>query len=276
MIVLKTLLNTAKLLLLTIVLLTGTASIAQVDNSKFVTQSIPDRMSPGQTYNVIVTFENNGTTSWAPGDYKLRVTSTDGKSPAWTGGDMDLVKVIEPGNTASFELKVTAPSSEGIYPFTAQLMRNGNVFGEPNKAIDVSVSPSVGINDALNSSAFVQQTVPSVMDMGKPYKVMVSMTNTGKTTWTPGMYRLVMLDASGVVYTGPNWGTYSVGIDENIAPGGTKVFNFELLPITDGNFSLQWRMAAGDNGLFGDASNVATVKVNKIEEKKNIGKEGKE
>lgn len=276
MIVLRTIFNTAKLLLLTIVLLTGTASIAQVDNSKFVTQSIPDRMSPGQTYNVIVTFENNGTTSWAPGDYKLRVTSTDGKSPAWTGGDMDLVKVIEPGNTASFELKVTAPSSEGIYPFIAQLMRNGNVFGEPNKAIDISVSPSVGINDALNSSAFVQQTVPSVMDMGKPYKVMVSMTNTGKTTWTPGMYRLVMLDASGTVYTGPNWGTYSVGIDENIAPGGTKVFNFELIPTTDGNFSLQWRMAAGDNGLFGDASNVATVKVNKIEEKKNIGKEGKQ
>lgn len=263
-------------IVLTIILGITTNITAQVDNSKFVTQSVPDRMVPGQTYNLIVTFENNGSTSWAPGDYKLRVTSTDGKTPSWTGGEMDLVKVIEPGNTATFEVKVTAPSSEGIYPFMAQLTRSGNTFGETSKALDVTVSPSVGVTDLLNSSAFVQQTVPKEMEIGKPYKVMVSMTNTGKTTWTPGNYRLVMLDAAGGTYSGANWGTYSVGIDENIAPGGTKVFNFEVVPIVDGNYSLQWRMAAGDNGLFGDASNVSTVTVNKIPEKKNVGKEGKE
>lgn len=275
----KKLISGFELFFLTMMLAISTALTvnisAQVDNSKFVTQSVPDRMSPGQAYNLIVTFENTGTTSWAPGDYKLRLTSTDGKTPAWTGGDMDLVKIIEPGNTASFELKVTAPSTEGIYPFIAQLMRNGNLFGESNKAIDVTISPSVGVSDMLNSSAFVQQTVPQEMEIGKPYKVMVSMTNTGKTTWTPGNYRLIMLDAAGGAYTGANWGTYSVGIDENISPGGTKVFNFDVVPTVDGNFSLQWRMATGDNGMFGDASNVAVVTVNKIEEPKNVGKEVK-
>ncbi|MBK8549501.1 MAG: hypothetical protein IPL53_00015 [Ignavibacteria bacterium] len=35
-------------------------------DSKFVNQSIPDRMTPGQKYNLIVTFQNSGSTSWVP------------------------------------------------------------------------------------------------------------------------------------------------------------------------------------------------------------------
>jgi hypothetical protein len=250
----------------------------QVDNAKFITQSVPDRMSPGQTYNLIVTFENNGTTYWTPGEYRLRVTSGDNPpNYVWSTSDLDLVKIIEPGNTASFEVKVTAPSNEGVYLFTAQLLRGNYPFGETNKPVDVTVSRQVSYNDALNSSAFVEQTVPSVMDAGRPYKVTISMTNTGKTVWTPGNYRLVMLDAAGNAYSGSAWNTYSVGVDESIAPGGSKVFTFDLIPLLPGNYTVQWRMAASDIGLFGDASKSSVVTVNKIEEtKKNEGKRGKE
>ncbi len=250
----------------------------QVDNSKFINQSVPDRMSPAQTYNLIVTFENNGTTYWTPGDYKLRVTSGDNPpNVVWSTSDLDLVKIIEPGHTASFEVKVTAPSTENVYPFVAQLLRGSYPFGETNKPVDITVSRQVSYNDALNSSAFVEQTIPSVMDAGKPYKVMISMTNTGKTVWTAGNYRLVLLDAAGNAYTGSTWSTYSAGIDESIAPGGTKVFNFEIIPLLPGNYTVQWRMAASDIGLFGDASKSSVVTVNKVEEKKkNEGKRGKE
>jgi len=249
-----------------------------VDDAKFINQSVPDRMSPGQTYNLIVTFENTGTTSWTPGDYRLRITSADNVSNSvWSMTDMDLVKIFEPGNSISFEIKVTAPSTEGVYPFKAQLLHGSYAFGETNKPVEIIVSRQVNYSEALNSSAFVEQTIPSLMEAGKQYKVMVSMTNTGSTTWTPGMYRLVMLDASGIAYTGSNWNTYSVGVDNSIAPGGTKVFNFDLTPLLPGNYTVQWRMASSETGLFGDASNPATVTVNKkIEEKKNEGKRGKQ
>src|SRR4030095_2466656 len=192
---------------------------SQVDNAKFINQSVPDRMAPGESYNLIVTFENTGTTYWVSGDYRLRVTSGDQvPSTAWSTMDMDLTKVIEPGHTASFEVKVTAPSYDGVYHFYSQLLHGSYLFGESSSPVDITVSRQVAYKEALNSSAFVEETIPSVMNAGRTYKVMISMTNTGKTVWTPGLYRLVMLDAAGNAYTGSSWNTYSAGLDESIYP----------------------------------------------------------
>lgn len=252
------------------------AQTQTVDNAQFVNQSIPDRMNPGESYNLILTFENTGTTTWNS-DYRIRVNSTDQKiNSVWSVSEMELGKVIEPGNTATIELKVTAPLTEGVYPFKAELLHGSNVFGESSKPVEISVSKQVGFNDALNSSAFVEQTVPSEMETGRAYKVLVSMTNTGKTTWKAGSYRLIMLDASGNPLTGSVWTSYSASIDEDITPGGTKVFNFDVTPLVAGTYPLQWRMASGDNGLFGDATKTSVVTVKAPEEKKNLGKEGKE
>lgn len=246
------------------------------DNAKFINQSIPDQMNPGETYTLIITFENTGTTHWIPGEYRIRINSADQRPmPIWSTSEMDLVKTIEPGNTATFEVKVTAPLTEGVYPFKAELIHGSYSFGESSKPVDITVIKQSVFND-LNSAAFVEQTVPSAMVAGRVYKIMVSMTNTGKTTWTTGMYRLVLLDASGNPLTGSNWNTYSVSLDENIAPGSSKVFNFKIMPLQAGTYSLQWRMAAGDAGLFGDATKTSVVTVSQIVEKKNKGKSGKE
>jgi hypothetical protein len=260
-------------LLLTAMLLSVQFSISQstIDNSKFVNQSIPDQMAPGQGYTLIVTYENNGTTSWVPGEYRLRVLSDN--ENVWSISDMDLTQTVEPGNTASFNVAVKSPSSDGVYPFYTQLLRNGNIFGEPSKRIDVSVSRQVS---TLNNSAFVEQTIPSQMETGSVYKVSISMTNTGMTSWSPSMYRLVLLDASGTAYSGGNWSKYSSELTETIQPGASKVFTFELLPLVPGTYTLQWRMATSEGGLFGDASNPAVVTVKAPEVKKNEGKSGKE
>ncbi|MEO8513515.1 MAG: NBR1-Ig-like domain-containing protein [Ignavibacteria bacterium] len=268
--------STSIKLLLFIFIFNIVSIFSQVDNAKFINQSIPDVMTPGQSYNLIITFENTGSTYWTPGEYRLRINSADQRPmPIWSTSEMDLVKTIEPGNTATFEVKVTAPTTEGVYPFKAELIHGSYSFGESSKPVDISVNTQSGVN-SMNSAAFVEQTVPALMDAGRLYKVMVSMTNTGKTTWTTGMYRLVLLDASGSPLTGSNWNTYSVSLDENIAPGSSKVFNFDIMPLQAGTYTLQWRMAAGDAGLFGDATKTSVVTVSQIVEKKNEGKSGKE
>lgn len=267
-----------KILIITIFcLILGHSVYSQTDNAKFINQSVPDVMSPGESYTLILTFENTGTTSWIPGEYRIRVNSVDTKpQPVWTSTELDMVRVIEPGNTATFEVKVTAPSTEGVYPFKAELIHGSYAFGESSNPLNISVNRhSSGSND-LNSSAFVEQTVPATMEAGRSYKVSISMTNTGKTTWTAGNYRLVMLDASGNPLSGSIWSTYSVPIDLNIEPGGSKVFNFDVIPLVAGTYNLQWRMAAGDAGLFGDATKTTVVSVNKVEVKKNEGKRGKD
>ena len=246
-------------------------------DSKFVNQSIPDRMTPGQKYNLIVTFQNSGSSSWAPGEVRLKLFSNEEtKSPVWAVSELDLVKTIESENTATFEITVSAPSEEGVYKISTQLTNSAGVFGDVSKILEISVSRNVGLNDALNSSAFVEQTVPTLMEAGKSYKVMISYTNTGKTSWDKGSYRLIMLDPSGNPLTGNFWNSYSVSLDETISPGGSKVFNFDLIPYSAGTYTLQWRIASGETGLFGDVSNPAVVTVTPVLEIKNEGKSGKQ
>lgn len=252
----------------------STLAQSTIDNSKFVNQSVPERMSPGESYNLVLTFENNGTTSWVPGDYRLRISPLTSSASEWSINEMDLTQRIESGNTASFEVKVTAPSTEGVYPFSAKLIHNNFEFGEQSTPVNITVTKQVNILEGLNSAAFVEQTVPQVMETGKSYKVMISFTNTGKTTWSTGLYRLVMLDASGKAYTGSTWSTYSQSLSESIPPGGSKVFNFDISSMLPGTYTVQWRMASSETGLFGDVTSPAVITVVNPPEIKNEGKSG--
>ncbi len=246
-------------------------------NSKFMNQSIPDMMSPGQKYNLIITFENSGRTTWIPGEVKLRIYSDEDRMKSiWSVSEIDLSNKIDPGSSISFMINLVAPASEGVYHFISQLYNTAGYFGETGKQLEISVNKETGRTDSFNSSAFVEQTVPSVMEAGKPYKIMISYTNTGNTSWIKGSYRLVMLDAAGNYMTGINWGKFTVSLDENIKPGSSKVFNFEIIPVEAGTYTLQWRMASSETGLFGDATNPAVVKVNPVVKKKNEGKSGKQ
>lgn len=236
-----------------------------VDNSKFISHSIPDNMTAGETYNVVVTYENSGTTIWNAGEYKLRVLGTGNNTytgtNVWGVSDQSLTSHIEPGKTLTFELKLIAPTAEGSYTFQTELIRGNNKFGESSQLVSVSVGSGSGTGYLLSSAAFVEQTVQDKMDAGKNYKVMITMTNTGKTTWTPGLYRLSFLDPDGTGTTDKKWGMNSVEITENIAPGATKVFVFDVTAPEAGNYTLQWRMSGSQTGLFGDATKIAVIEV---------------
>ncbi|NOS85775.1 MAG: hypothetical protein HOP31_11590 [Ignavibacteria bacterium] len=266
--------------LLILFMLMGLGSVnqmhAQSFDSKFVNQSIPDRMIPGSKYNIILSFQNSGTDTWTPGVVRLKILPDDENKALWSVSELELTKMIEPGNTATIELTVTAPSAAGVYKLAGRLTASGSYFGEQSKILEISVNSDVSLTEALNSAAFVEQTVPSIMEAGKKYKVMISYTNTGKTTWNQNSYRLIMLDAAGNPLTGNFWNTYSVSLDENISPGSSKVFNFDIIPFAAGTYTLQWRLASGETGLFGDLSNPAVVTVIPVPEIKNEGKSGKQ
>jgi hypothetical protein len=249
---------------------------AQSYDSKYISQSIPDRMIPGSKYNIIMSFLNSGTDTWVPGTVRLKLLPDDENKSLWSISELELTKMIEPGNTATIEFTVAAPSTAGVYKLAGRLTSNGSYFGEQSKSLEIAVNSDVSLTEALNSAAFVEQTVPAVMEAGKKYKVMISYTNTGKTTWNQNSYRLIMLDAAGNPLTGNFWNTYSVSLDENISPGSSKVFNFDVIPFAPGTYTLQWRLASGETGLFGDLSNPAVVTVTPVPEIKNEGKSGKQ
>jgi hypothetical protein len=71
----------------------------------------------------------------------------------------------------------------------------------------------------------------------------------------PGLYKLVNLSTYGDAIPTNTWGVNDVALNENVYPGASKVFSFNVTaPIIPGSYLFQWRMWSYDGGLFGDAS----------------------
>jgi hypothetical protein len=108
------------------------------DGAAFVTQSVPASLNTGQSSSVSVTMNNNGTTTWSPGVYKLGSLN----STSWGVTEVNLASSVPPGGNAVFSFNVTAPSSAGTYLFQWRMMNNGVGFGSSSTAVNVSVTGS--------------------------------------------------------------------------------------------------------------------------------------
>lgn len=224
----------------------------------FVNQSVPMTMYPGQKYHVWVTMQNNGNVSWTT-DYRLAAYASYHSSTPWSVASIPVSYIIEPGKTVTFEYDVVAPSAEGDYTFEWSMMNGSQYFGEHSRPVTVRVRsyPSETSN-GYNSASYVSQTVPLTMKTNRAYKVTVTMTNSGNSTWLPGQYRLVFADPYTSAYP---WGINSVELPMSITPGGSIDFNFKVkAPSTPGTYNWQWQMVSS-SGAFGDKTSPVTITV---------------
>jgi hypothetical protein len=111
-----------------------------------------------------------------------------------------------------------------------------------------------------NNSAFVSQSVPTVMDVGLSYNVAITMKNNCSATWTPDRYKL----GSENPQDNWTWGFNRVYLpsDVSIAPGDTHTFNFTVTaPQTPGFYNFQWRMVEEGVQWFGEFTPNVMVQV---------------
>ncbi|HOI97844.1 MAG TPA: NBR1-Ig-like domain-containing protein, partial [Candidatus Pacearchaeota archaeon] len=114
---------------------------------------------------------------------------------------------------------------------------------------------------AANNAEFISQNVPQTMTAGQTYQVSVAMKNTGTTAWTEAdKFRL------GSQNPQDNWiwreGRVYLAAGEEIAPGQTKTFNFDVkAPATPGAYNFQWRMVQEGVEWFGQISSNIVVNV---------------
>jgi hypothetical protein len=104
-----------------------------------------------------------------------------------------------------------------------------------------------------NDARFTGATVPTVMTAGEKYAVSVTVTNTGTESWSADRkYRL----GSQNPQDNDNWGgRINLNQNEEIRPGETKIFNFEVTaPKNPGSYDFQWRMLEEDVEWFGSLS----------------------
>ena len=210
-------------------------SVSGTDNSVFVSQSVPSPMVPGQVYAVSVTMQNTGTTTWSEANLFRLGYALTGQNWGIASARVLIPAAdsVAPGATYTFNFNVTAPTTAGIYNFQWRTVHDGVVwFGPltPNVAVAVN-----GVNDAQ----LVSQFVPATMVPGLGYTALVTLKNTGNTTWSPGAYYLGSMNAQ----DNTTWGLNRAELVLPVAVGESVILDFHVTaPTSAGTYNFQWQM----------------------------------
>ena len=99
--------------------------------ARVVSNTIPSRMLPGQTYSISITMANEGAIAWTTAaGFRLLATCPDGTT-RWGASSVPLPSTtISPGAQAAFTFNVTAPAVGGWYPCHWRMAKGSTVFGE--------------------------------------------------------------------------------------------------------------------------------------------------
>lgn len=111
------------------------------NNALFLSQKMTSEMEAGQTYDMTVVMKNTGSTTWKPGEYKLKVSTVgaDNTLNAWVVANVELSREEVANNEVVFTFKVTAPNKPGVYNLQCQLVKDGTFFGQPSTNVVVTV-----------------------------------------------------------------------------------------------------------------------------------------
>jgi glucose/arabinose dehydrogenase len=228
-------------------------NVIPLDNSAaFVSQALPPEVFVGQSYDAVVTMKNIGTTTWDPAAlYALGAQSphdgmTWGFNRAFASGP------TLPGQTAVFNLHITAPWTPGTHMFQWRMVQdNVEWFGQPSPIVAVTVR--AGADAAL----FIAQSVPTSLHPGEQVPVSVTMRNVGTDTWGV-MHRL----GTAAPRDNLTWGTSRVFLSSPVPSGETVVFAFTITaPLTPGIYSFQWQMLNEVVAWFGPMTDPVQVTV---------------
>jgi len=118
--------------------------------AEFVMQTLPNLINEGPAFSILKTgqvfpvkivYKNTGVTTWQPDQLRLIAQNPD-RNLTWM---IDVVEPaskdpVAPGEFATFEFSVNAPTSPGIYDFQWRLYEKGiGNFGEKTRLVKVTV-----------------------------------------------------------------------------------------------------------------------------------------
>ncbi len=243
------------LIVSTLLLLLGTNAVAALDNATFVSQDVPTTMMQDQYYEINMTFNNTGTSTWNETDF-FRLGSQDAQDNTQWGTNRNFITngtQVHPGEEYTFVFNAT-PVSTGVHTFRWQMVHDLiGWFGEKSDAVEVTVKRP-------NDAKFVSQFVPSTMKVNVSNIVLIKMNNTGTNTWNEtDLYKL----GSQSPQDNTQWGSSRqyIASETEVAPGETYTFSFLATPAQTGNFTFQWQMLEENEEWFGDKSSGVTVEV---------------
>lgn len=157
-------------------------------------------------------------------------------------------------------LAVINPQNPTCYGPSREFYAPDNKYScQDEDAINAIMAGSIERDDAK----FVSEKVPTLMTAGKKFQVSIELKNTGKSSWTKSdIFQLGSPnDTIGMV-----WGINRIdfGAEDNIAPGDSKVFLFEVTaPQKSGTYDMEWQMIKNNADWFGEKTEIVSVLVTK-------------
>jgi hypothetical protein len=117
------------------------------------------------------------------------------------------------------------------------------------------------LEERANAAQFVKQTVPAEMVTGQSYDVMITMKNSGSSTWNPEGTLSYILGSQNP----PNnktWGDNGAVLPGEVAPGQEVDIAFSVeAPAQPGSYDFQWQMIHNNLEWFGDKTENMAVQV---------------
>ncbi len=214
------------------------------DRAEIISADAPEAMEMGQSYSVTVKIKNAGGNTWSRAQGYALVT----RHRLWSTPRVELenAEKIAPGDTATFKFRVTAPQQSGTHDFQWQMQHGEHFFGPPTPAHRVVVE------GGSSRVKFISQVVPSAMNTGGEYHVMVQFKNLGKTTWsTSSGFMLVAQNPA----NNRTWGADRVKLDGDraVPPGEVATIRFKITaPLRAGEYDFQWQLHQDKLGFFGE------------------------
>lgn len=116
------------------------------DAAQFVSQTVSNQMTVGESQTVTVTMRNVGVTTWTSSNlYVLgSLAAVNSTTVPWGYSRASLPTDVPPGATVMFQFTIIAPNNPGGYPFQWRMMRDERElmwFGESSPSISIAVDP---------------------------------------------------------------------------------------------------------------------------------------
>ena len=180
--------------------------------------------------------------------------------PAASGGDGELAYALAPPLPAGVSFDATTRVLSGT-PTTPQAATAYTYTATDTDGDAAALSFPITVKAAAMDDAAVVAVLglPSKMAAGGKATVTVTMTNTGRATWTPfGGYSL----GSQSPQDNDTWGLRRAPLSGSVAPNETVTFEFPIMaPERTGSYTFAWRMVRDPGGWFGSGTGEVTVTV---------------
>ena len=216
--------------------------------AQFVSQNVPAALVAGSTATVSIAMKNVGSTTWTQADNHLLGAQNPQDNTTWGRNRAPLpAAAVKPGETATFNFSITAPTTPGQFPFVWEMLQE-LVEWFPAKTPETTV---ISVTAASQKAQLTAQSVPSPVNPGQAFTATLTFLNTGETTWS---------SAGGYVLASWNdpanlWGPTSLPMPATVPPGGSVTFTINATaPLVSGTYAFQWRLQQNGVGAFGDTA----------------------